>query len=57
MNLRDDTFPMGYHAPKTEDRMQKLQPQEVDVLTYPNRAHMTFGASSPRVRFLDVYSF
>jgi hypothetical protein len=37
--------------------MQKLRPQEVDVLTYPNRAHMTFGASSPRVRFLDVYSF
>jgi hypothetical protein len=36
------------------DRMQKLRPQEVDVLTYPNGAHMTFGASSPRVRFLDV---
>jgi hypothetical protein len=34
--------------------MQKLQPQEVDVLTYPNRAYMTFGASYPRVRFLDV---
>ena len=31
--------------------MQKLRPQEVDVLTYPNEAHMTFGASSPRVRF------
>jgi hypothetical protein len=37
-----------------EDRMQKLRPREVDVLTYPNGAHMTFGASSPRVRFLDV---
>jgi hypothetical protein len=36
------------------DRMQKLRPREVDVLTYPNMAHMTFGASSPRVRFLDV---
>jgi hypothetical protein len=36
------------------DHMQKLRPREVDVLTYPNRAHMTFGASSPRVRFLDV---
>jgi hypothetical protein len=36
------------------DRMQKLRPQEVDVPTYPNGAHMTFGASSPRVRFLDV---
>jgi hypothetical protein len=34
--------------------MKKLQPQEVDVLTYPNMADMTFGASSPRVRFLDV---
>jgi hypothetical protein len=31
--------------------MQKLRPQEVDVPTYPIRAHMTFGASSPRVRF------
>jgi hypothetical protein len=40
-----------------EDRMQNLQPREVDVLTYPNGAHMTFGASSPRVRFLDVYGF
>ena len=36
------------------DRMQKLRPQEVDVLTYPNGAHMNFGTSSPRVRFLDV---
>jgi hypothetical protein len=31
--------------------MKKLRPWEVDVLSYPNRAHMTFGASSPRVRF------
>jgi hypothetical protein len=31
--------------------MQKLRPREVDVLTYLNGAHMTFGASSPRVRF------
>ena len=23
--------------------MQNLQPREVDVLTYPNGAHMTFG--------------
>jgi hypothetical protein len=35
------------------DCMQKLRPQEVDVLTYPNGAHMTFGTSSPRVRFLE----
>ena len=53
MNLLDDTFPMGYHTPKTEI-MQKLRPRKVDVLTYPNGAHMTFDASSPRVRFLDV---
>jgi hypothetical protein len=33
--------------------MQKLQIWEVYVLTYPNGAHVTFGASSPRVRFLD----
>jgi hypothetical protein len=37
--------------------MRKLRPQKVDVLTYPNEAHMTFGASSPRVRVLDVYGF
>jgi hypothetical protein len=34
--------------------MQNLQHQEVDVLTYPNGAHMTFGASSPRVGFFYV---
>jgi hypothetical protein len=32
--------------------MQKLRPREVDVLAYPNGAHMTFGSSSPRVRIL-----
>jgi hypothetical protein len=36
------------------DHMQMLRPQKVDVLTYPNRANMTFDTSSPRVRFLDV---
>jgi len=30
-----------------------LPPKEVDVPIYPNGAHY-FGASSPRVRFLDV---
>jgi hypothetical protein len=35
--------------------MQKLLPREVNVLTYPNGAHMTFDVSSPRVRFLDIY--
>jgi hypothetical protein len=53
MNLLDDTFPTAIMRLK-RDRMQKLRPREVDVLTYPNGAHMTFGASSPRVRFLDV---
>jgi hypothetical protein len=37
--------------------MQKLQPREVDVLTFPNGTHMNFGDSSPRVRFLDVCGF
>jgi hypothetical protein len=37
--------------------MQNLLPWEVDVPTYPIGAHITFGASSPRVRFLDVYGF
>jgi hypothetical protein len=34
--------------------MEKLRPREVDVLTYPNRAHMIFGVSSSRVRFLEL---
>jgi hypothetical protein len=37
--------------------MQKLRPREVDVLTYPNGTHMTFGASSPRVRFFGCLEF
>jgi hypothetical protein len=37
--------------------MQKLRPREFVVLAYPNEAHMTFDASSPRVRFLDVVWF
>jgi hypothetical protein len=37
--------------------MPKLRPREVDVPTYPNGAHMTFGVSSPRVRFWDVRVF
>jgi hypothetical protein len=35
------------------DRMPKLRPREVDVLTYPNRAH-SLGVSSPRFRSLEV---
>jgi len=35
------------------DRMPKLRPWEVETPIYPNGAH-SFGASSPRVRFLDV---
>ena len=36
--------------------MPNLHPREVDVPIYPNGAH-SFGASSPRVRFLDVLDF
>ena len=39
-----------------KDRIPKLRPREVDVPIYPNGVH-SFGASSPRVRFLDVYGF
>ena len=35
------------------DSMPKLRPSEVETPIYPNGAH-SFGASSPRVRFLDV---
>ena len=35
------------------DRMPKLRPWEVETPIYPNTAH-SFGASSPRVRVLDV---
>ena len=35
------------------DRMPKLHPREVETPIYPNGAH-SFGASTPRVRFLDV---
>ena len=54
MNLLNDTFPTIYHMPKMEIM---LRPREVNVLTYPNGAHMTFGTSSPRVMTLDVYGF
>jgi hypothetical protein len=37
-----------------EDCMQKLCPQEVDVLTTPIGAHKPFGVSSSGVRVLDV---
>jgi hypothetical protein len=35
------------------DRMQKLRPWEVDVLTTPIGAHKPFGFSSSGVRVLD----
>ena len=35
------------------DRMLKLCPREVETPIFPNGAH-SFGASSPRVRDLDV---
>lgn len=36
--------------------MPKLWPREVDVPIYLNAAH-SFGTSSPKIRFLDVYGF
>ena len=36
------------------DGMPKLRPWEVETPIYPNEAH-SFCASSPRVRFFDVY--
>ena len=37
------------------DWKPKLRPREVETPIYPNGAH-SFGASSPRVRFFDIYS-
>jgi hypothetical protein len=53
MNLLTDTFPRDIICLKQRS-YAKVTTREVDVLTYPNEAHMTFGTSSPRVRFLDV---
>ena len=38
------------------DRMPKLCPWEVETPIYPNGAY-SFGASSPRVKVLDVLGF
>ena len=38
------------------DRMPKLRPCKVETPIYQNEAH-SFGALSPRVRFLDVSDF
>ena len=38
------------------DRMPKLRSREVETPIYPNGTQ-SFGASSPRVRFLDVLDF
>ena len=38
------------------DRMPKLRPREVETPIYPNGIH-SFGALSPRVRFLHVSDF
>jgi hypothetical protein len=53
MKLLVKTFPTSYRALKTEIVCKCYDPREVDVLTYPNGAHVTFGASSPRVRFYE----
>ena len=47
-------FRSRFEAPNG-DSMPKLRPREVETPIYPNGAH-SFGASSPRVRFLDVQS-
>ena len=39
------------------DRMKMLWLWEFNALNYPNGAHMNFGVSSPRFRFLDVEAF
>ena len=41
---------------QTEIVCQSYVPEKIDVPIYPNGAR-SFGASSPRVRFLDVYGF
>ena len=38
------------------DRMPKLHPREAETPIYPNGVH-SFGASSPRVRFLGCLGF
>ena len=38
------------------DQMPKLHPWEVETPIYPNETH-NFGASSPRVRFLEFSVF
>ena len=43
----------NYFEAPNGDSMPKLRPREVETPIYPNGAHI-FGASSPRVRFLDV---
>jgi hypothetical protein len=44
---------MGYHAPKTEVVCKSYDPEKL-MYHLPIGAHITFGVSSPRVRFLDV---
>ena len=39
-----------------KDFMPKLCPWEVETPIYPNRL-LSFGNSSPRVRFLEVFGF
>jgi hypothetical protein len=39
----EKTFPIGYHVPKMKIVCKSYDPREVNVLTYPNGSHMTFG--------------
>ena len=52
--LLGQTFPMGYRAHKIEIICKSYDPEN---LMYPIEVDMTFGTSSPRVRFLQLYGF
>ena len=43
----------SYFKAPNGDGMPKLHPREFETPIYPNGAH-SFGASSPRVNYLDV---
>jgi hypothetical protein len=47
---------MGYHAPKMEVVCKSYDPRKLRYKLHQltHRAHMTFGVSPSRVRFLDV---
>jgi hypothetical protein len=52
MNLLDDTFPMTYHATKTNIVFQSYTPGKLIHQTTQNGVHKTVGFSSSGVRVL-----